>query len=144
MGHVEKCSKCAGTGRVVPIGTTTAPSQPIACPTCQPWGSRGWVMESGAEQAASALAAEAAAHAETKEEAARLRAIVDRLPKTADGVVITPGMVVFYHSPAGIIETPPLDSWSEIEGTLMEDEDAGPVNFYSTRAAAEAAKEEPC
>lgn len=83
-----------------------------------------------------------AAVAVVRKEIERLQYIVDRLPKTADGAPIVPGMALWYRSPAGIIETPPLDTWAEIEGMIAEDEDYGPDTFYSTRAAAEAAESE--
>lgn len=63
-------------------------------------------------------------------------------PKTTDGVPVVPGMTLWYRSPAGIVETPVLDSWSEIENTMAEDEYYGPIAFYSNKQAAEAAREE--
>ena len=67
-----------------------------------------------------------------------LQAIVATLFKTEDNVTIVPGMTLWYRSPAGLIETPILDSWAEIEGTIAEDEFIGPVLFFSTRKALEA------
>ena len=178
-------------------------------------------MESGAEQAASALAAEVAAHAETRkerdawrnlvavvcgdgghyhqqhgteqtlqhclervclmvadldasqEEAARLRAIVDRLPKTKDGVPVIPGRDHVYHpdwNVNGLTAEVPGGGWAEesVEKVMtrlgLEEEpeyivfgfywesDTGyeedgqwlVSECYSTRAAAEAAKGRPC
>ncbi len=63
------------------------------------------------------------------------KAIIATLPKTADKVTIVPGMTLWYRSPAGIIETPTLDSWAEIEDVLSEDEDMGPKLFFSTLEA---------
>ncbi len=71
-----------------------------------------------------------------KKEIDRLQA---GLQKTKDDVYVVPGMTLWYRSPAGIIETPTLDSWAEIEDTLGEDEDVGPVAFYSTRETTEKA-----
>jgi len=66
----------------------------------------------------------------------RLRAIVDMLPKTEDGVPIVPGMTMslWYRSPAGIVEAPPPETWADVWSI------ADSLNqFYSARAAAEAA-----
>jgi len=76
----------------------------------------------------------------------RLRAIVDRLPKTADGMRVIPGAdTVWYFHHGG---------WQhcEIETSLPEDcqwncvvlrEQNLPPGCYSSREAAEAAKEKP-
>ena len=64
-------------------------------------------------------------------EVARLRGIVDKLPKTADGVPVTPYMRVFYYSPVdGSICEGSADSFSM--HTIHK--------TFSTREAAEAAK----
>jgi len=68
--------------------------------------------------------------ARAKAEIERLRAIVDGLPKTADGVPIYPGMTVYrqgahtgkIHARVAYMKGPPM------------------VDSYSTRDAAEAAK----
>jgi hypothetical protein len=62
-------------------------------------------------------------------------ALIDKFPKTADGVPVLPGMVLWYRSPAGIIPSEPVRNWADLVGYL---DDQGCV-FYSTREAAEAA-----
>ena len=89
-------------------------------------------------------------------EITRLRAIVERLPKTADGVPVTPGMLVwdgtsltqtyddgspytgFRVNRVGseIAFTRQRKSWVDVEGLGEITTD----NLYSTRAAALAAK----
>lgn len=77
--------------------------------------------------------------AELKSQLARLQAIVDKLPKTADGVIITPGRT-FYElwgtAPAGIRSLEVAD-WYDRE----DDSPVAAAEIYSTREAAEAAKE---
>lgn len=79
---------------------------------------------------------------------AALKAIVDKLPRTADGVPITPGMEVWQIDPSGFINAPPgSDSsdqnprpWSckfKMEGNCFW---VVSLPVYSTREAAEAAK----
>jgi len=56
------------------------------------------------------------------------------LPKTADGVVIMPGMVCWYVSAGGrVVPTPEIENWSDI-ATDWDSE----IPYYSTRAAAAA------
>ncbi len=69
-----------------------------------------------------------------------MQRLLPHLRTTEDGVLITPGMVLWYRSPAGIVPTPPMDSWADVEGTIAEDEHYGPDTYYSTRVAAEAAE----
>jgi len=75
MSHVEKCSNCAGTGKVVLLGTGTSPSPSIPCLTCGPWGSQGYVMVSDGDDVKADLAAEVAAHAVTQAELVRLQTV---------------------------------------------------------------------
>lgn len=68
-----------------------------------------------------------------------LQAIVDKLPKTADGVVIMPGMTVFelWKTAKDGIASFVIDCW-------CEKDDCDPIEgseVYSTKAAAQAAKE---
>ena len=80
-------------------------------------------------------------HPETKEknaELARLQAIVDKLPKTADGVAVVPGMEL--HTPAGgslVVGVITARGASLIYPSRTFRTD----NLFSTCAAAEAAKE---
>jgi len=72
-----------------------------------------------------------------RDELARLRAIVENLPKTADGVTVTPGMTELYDK-YGF-------AYQVSTATVMKDDDIfDPVSkFYSTiDAAAEAARKE--
>ena len=73
------------------------------------------------------------------ERAEKAEGIVDKLPKTADGVVIVPGMSLFetWQSATSGIRSLRVDCW-------CDDEDAYPIPpgaMYSTREAAKAAKE---
>jgi len=74
-------------------------------------------------------------------EAKRLQAIVDKLPKTADGAPIVPGMEVWlpgHPRYPGEVETDfsvnPCVDWPE--------KIYNPTKLYSTREAAEAVREE--
>lgn len=62
----------------------------------------------------------------------RLRATVDRLPKTADGVPVTPGMECWYRSCGGRVVSFQISDWGDI---ATDWDDSGP-RYYSTRAAA--------
>lgn len=73
-----------------------------------------------------------------RKEIDRLQAIVALLPKTADGVPITPGMRLWYSNAAGEVgRTDPLEL-GDHESSLADYE----VNVYATEAgaAAEAAE----
>ena len=68
----------------------------------------------------------------TREAAAEirgLRAIVDRLPKTADGVPITPGMLLYEPHSCHVTDVVFGKEWEQ-------------RNIYSTRDAAEKARDE--
>ena len=93
------------------------------------------------EEALDIIEEDAAEIGDLKAEIKRLRAIVNMLPKTADGVPVTPGMVLWYKSPAGIVPTEPLPDWSEV-ASCLEQEWGSP--FYSTQAAAEAGGGDKC
>jgi len=70
------------------------------------------------------------------DELARLRAVVERLPKTADGVPILTGMTLYSAKETiiiGELRAHELNSCSLYDTT----------QWYSTRAAADAAKEKP-
>lgn len=69
-----------------------------------------------------------------KAENKRLQAIVDKLPKTEDGVIITPGMKLFFSSKRFF----PAHTEISIEEERVT---FGPFcGYYSTREAIEAAK----
>jgi hypothetical protein len=69
-------------------------------------------------------------------EVVRLRAIVGKLPKTADGEPVVPGMKLWIvNSSNEAVETEPL-LLGDSEGWLQDYE----MEVYSTREAAEAAK----
>ena len=88
---------------------------------------------------------------DAKSENARLQAIVDRLPKTADGETILPGQRLWYF-----VRTHPevlwinVDHWGEdhIGGVVWGESQHEPMDSistsacYSTRAAAEAAQKD--
>lgn len=71
---------------------------------------------------------------ELEEEAARLRAIVDKLPRTADGVVVTPGMKVWRYSDGS------LAAWMSDLMAYRWEAEINPASAYSTPEAAEAAR----
>jgi hypothetical protein len=75
-----------------------------------------------------------------KSEVKRLRKIVGKLPKTADGVPALIGMTFYYHSPAGIIETEVINDWGELAGMFTSDLDEFQARLYSSRKAAEAGR----
>ena len=91
--------------------------------------------------------------AELKADNARLREIVGRLPKTADGVPITPGMEAFLLPDHPVVATAVLSDQiasgmaieSATENCPAHYDELGVFWFaeaiYSTRAAAEAARE---
>ncbi len=84
----------------------------------------------------------AAAFRECADEINRLTAELARVPKSADGKAIMPGDILWYRSPEGIVCTPVLRSWADIEATLADHD--GPAAFYSSREALEAeAKDNP-
>jgi hypothetical protein len=71
----------------------------------------------------------------------RLKAIIDRFPKTMDGVVITPGMKVYDVQPGGYIQGVDVKYFeAQTDASIPE-----PVYYlpgcYSTHEAAEAALE---
>ena len=70
------------------------------------------------------------------DEIERLRAIVDKLPKTADGVPVVPGMKLFFLCPFEnrITSDQVFQDRPEVGGMTIE-----VSNCYSTREAAEAA-----
>lgn len=100
-------------------------------------------------EARSATIAAASAIAEDRD---RLRAVVDRLPKTADGVAVVPGMTLWQRP--GLIsgkKYPPREiDWFVLiggeDGLLGEVEEYSwtyrSSDCYSTRSAAEAAAQE--
>jgi len=79
------------------------------------------------------------------ERLAELEAIVDRLPKTADGVPVTPGMEVwtdYWSGPQhGIVRR--LNVQLE-EGSCWADDEADEAMLYTTREAAEVARKKKC
>ena len=80
---------------------------------------------------------------ELEAERDRLAAIVEKLPKTADGLTLVPGMTVYRISQSGSINVHEVDLISE-HG--WHDDDPYPHHgpIYSSRAAADAAaKEKP-
>jgi len=98
----------------------------------------------------SALAAEVVAHADAQAELARLRAIVGRLPLTADGVPIMPEMVLCCPHGHDCVEWDYEDDTACcLECDLQGDPGVscvGPAEYklsacFSTPAAAAAAKE---
>lgn len=80
--------------------------------------------------------------AEIKRQIEQLSAITGKLQKTADGVPLTPGMTLFYRSPAGIIETPRLVYWEQCDkyepqlfSSRRAAEEAGPTVPHTARCA---------
>lgn len=83
-----------------------------------------------------------------------LQKIVDRLPKTADGVPFSQGDSFWSYDEEGIFEctTDPEDDWKDTEvfGHVVDHEESGSyttadvpmANIYSTREAAEKAAKE--
>ena len=74
---------------------------------------------------------------EQRAEIERLSAIVDKLPRTADGVPVVPGMTCWYMSWGGNAIEFPVDDWSDI----ATDWDDYGRRYYSTPEAARAAGE---
>lgn len=75
----------------------------------------------------------------------RLQEIVDRLPKTADGVPITPWMPVWIICSSGIASV--RISWVSADQSRVGTNSgwsAKPSDCYSTREAAEKARSNPC
>lgn len=74
----------------------------------------------------------------------RLRGIVDKLPKTADGVTVVPRMDVFYPSRQELIRIIDPLHWNAVYipsgGCQLNRQQVGPTECYSTREAAEAAE----
>jgi len=71
---------------------------------------------------------------------AELQAMVDKLPKTADGVPITPGMEVFLQFRGGYtMQTQYVMNDLHI-GSCPPKKEAGTYSWYSTIEAAEKAK----
>lgn len=82
------------------------------------------------------------------EEVRRLRAIVDKLPKTADGVTVVPGDVVWMLAMHGGVEGQPAELAVWETEVIDQDTDSREqtvchsiAGCYSTSEAAEAAKE---
>lgn len=75
-------------------------------------------------------------YAELEEKVAELQAIVDKLPRTADGVPVVPGMVLHYRRGWQVLGAM-VGEYADREGdwhcVAIDD-------CYSTRQAAEAAK----
>ena len=79
----------------------------------------------------------------------RLQAIVDKLPKTADGVPVTPGTTLWFCDPFGKTKSWKIGRDLRAKTTVLveadpagnEFEEYGPADCYSTREAAEKAKE---
>ena len=62
---------------------------------------------------------------------AEQQAIIDKLPKTADGVPVVPGMALYYTTAGGgIIESPAILDWEEIHDEVGD-------NMHSTPEAAQ-------
>jgi len=80
--------------------------------------------------------------AQAKAENARLAGIVDRLPKTADGVPVVPGMPVYYR----FLGPDVVEQWVDDQLTIHADR-RPPICqrwcWYSTREAATSAKGKP-
>jgi len=66
----------------------------------------------------------------------RLRAMEDKLPKTADGVAVVPGMMVWYRTGHHVVHRT-----VEMRAQLRNMACMSVSGCYSTREAAEAAKE---
>lgn len=78
-------------------------------------------------------------------EVARLQAIVDKLPKTADGVVVLPGMTLYEHcwmEPFHVRELVAVSDDVKRSEWMCDDGEIDPLQCYSTREAAEAAERE--
>ena len=72
----------------------------------------------------------------------RLRAIVDKLPRTADGVPVVPGMEVYYPIRSGTRQGEILQQWvnDSLDVTPCRSTNRVAIySWYSTREAAEAA-----
>src|SRR5690554_6157274 len=93
------------------------------------------------------LAAIARRYDELIAENTKLRAIVDKLPKTADGVPVVPGMALYpLHPLPGVEDDHGIATIGVYDPATMEHLVHGYGEFrtgacYSTREAAEAAKE---
>ncbi len=79
------------------------------------------------------------------DEVQRLRAIAEKLPKTLDGVVVTPGMILYWQSASPTtIDGIKVDSvWSEDLAEFYDGDESVWIPLdaaYSTRAAALAAQ----
>ena len=67
----------------------------------------------------------------------RLTAIIDKLPKTADGVPVVPGMTVYYRGMGGVVQTTNemcVNAIKAANGFILN-----PSGCYSTQVAADAA-----
>lgn len=96
-GKDEKCPKCKGRGWVTDAGLQIVYAmlnKPLPklcvypCPTCQP----------------EVFAKVSQEYADLRRQVAALQAIVDKLPKTKDGVPAVPGDVVYHDNGGGYIE----------------------------------------
>ena len=82
---------------------------------------------------------------EQAEEIERLRAIVEKLPQTADGMPVVPGMKVYQEDPSGCLQS------YDVGGNSARTDDSIPTaaylvfnhRCYSSLEAAEAAREKP-
>ena len=125
--RLRKCETCDGLGGVcLPIGTDYFGTEKFGdleqCPECKGTGVNQWAATVG--------------------EIARLKAIVDKLPKTADGVPVVPDDVVFHTGQtieAGAVAIDPDGEW--LVYPQHTDKPWAVKDCYSTRAAAEAAQE---
>lgn len=99
------------------------------CPTC------GGTMLDGKSVQSDLIQDQYAIIDNLTTELTKVKATIDKLPKTADGISVVPGMELWYNNPLGIIPTPELEDWSDIGGLF--DNQLQP--FYSTREDAEAA-----
>jgi len=71
------------------------------------------------------------------DEIERLQAIIDKLPKTADGVPVVPGMTVYYRGMGGVVQTTNemcVNAIKAANGFILN-----PSGCYSTQVAADAA-----
>ena len=92
-----------------------------------------------------------AALAEAAERMEELQADVDKVPKTADGVMITPGMVLYYLDPlTNLPQFVLVGDWRDLEktwdcyaGEVYGDIRLTTLDCYSTEQAAKDAAEKP-
>jgi hypothetical protein len=136
MTEQERCPKCGAEAEYTSqIGATRYECLSVRHPT-------GNFSQSEDCYLAEATATLRARVAELEAENAKLREVVERLPKTADGVPITPGMELFYQQAPGHSIT---RAWaSRFPGITYSQPAVGTTAetwcWHSTRAAAEAAQ----